>query len=256
MKKISINIYKFESIFVVFFIVTIWYIVSVTGYISHTLLATPEEVLLVFKKAFMTNASLSEQVHMHAYYTIKRALEGWFYGLLIGTSFGVLVGSIAIVYNISEPIIEFIRAIPPILVFPLFLVAFNYGDSAYIWTIVFGCVPVMLLTVAKGTIMVSESRLEILKIFNVNKWIKYFSYTMEVLPSIFLGARITLSIAIIITIVSEMVFTPRSGFALGALARDAEIDFNTPLFYASVLIIGTFGYLSNIILHKLEHYFK
>lgn len=73
----------------------------------------------------------------------------------------------------------------------------------------------------------------------------------EVMPALLLGARISLSLAIIVATVTEMV-TPRSGLSIGALARDAESRFNTLVFYAAVVIIGTFGFISNYALRLLS----
>jgi ABC-type nitrate/sulfonate/bicarbonate transport system permease component len=44
---------------------------------------------------------------------------------------------------------------------------------------------------------------------------------MEIAPSAFLGARITFSMSLVIAVVSEMIFTPRSGLAIGSLAKRA-----------------------------------
>jgi len=113
----------------------------------------------------------------------------------------------------------------------------------------------MFLTVAKGTRTISKDKINLLKIYNISRLTKFFIYFMEILPSIFLGARVSLSISIVIAVVSEMVFTPKSGFAIGALARDAEINFNTPLFYTSVLTIGIIGYIINVVLRSIEQKF-
>ncbi len=45
-----------------------------------------------------------------------------------------------------------------------------------------------------------------------------------------------------------MLFMPRSGWALGTLARDAQMNFDTPTFYTSILIIDIIGYILNILL--------
>lgn len=52
-------------------------------------------------------------------------------------------------HNDSFSFLDFIRSIPPILVFPLFLIIFNYGDLAYIFTIFFGCFPIFILTLSE-----------------------------------------------------------------------------------------------------------
>lgn len=233
-------------------VILLWIMVTNFGFIGQTLVAKPGEVGEVLLNATKSNAALGEKVFLHASETIKRAISGWSISVGFGMFLGILLGTILVLYKGSEPIIEFFRSIPPILAFPVFLVAFNYGEAAYIWTIVFGCLPIMILTVARGTQSIPRGKIEILKVHNAIRLVKIFATSMEILPSCFLGARLALSLSIVIAVVTEMVFTPRSGIALGSLAKDAEISFNTPLFYASVVVIGIFGYLANVIMRKLE----
>jgi ABC-type nitrate/sulfonate/bicarbonate transport system permease component len=75
---------------------------------------------------------------------------------------------------------------------------------------------------------------------------------VEILPSVFLAARVIFSFSIIVAIVTEMVFSPRSGFALGSLAKDSEISFDTPTFYACAVILGAYGYVVNSLLRRIE----
>lgn len=233
-------------------LVSVWFIVSEYGLVGRTLIATPSEVVGAVERAMAPGAPKSERFQVHAYYTIRRAVHGWLFGIGIGLGAGILAGGVLWVFLVTEPLVEFARAVPPILAFPLLLVAFNYSEQSYIWTIAFGCSPVMMLTVARGSLGISKTRMELLRVYDVGVGHRLLARVMEILPSVFLGARLSLAIALIVAVVTEMVFTPRSGWALGALARDAEIDFDTPLFYASVLSVGIFGYLSNWMMRKLE----
>lgn len=233
-------------------VIILWHCAARYNWVGPTLLASPYEVVEALVNGFGEDATKQARVHVHALYTIGRALEGWVIALLIGIVVGTSVGVTSLVFRGLESLLEFIRAIPPVLALPLLLVAFNFGETAYTWTIVFGCMSIATLAVARGTHSVSRERLEVLHVFQVSRGIRYFAVCMEVLPSVFLAARLTLSYAIIIAVVCEMVFTPRNGWALGALARDAEIDFNTPRFFACVLLIGAFGFCANWILKRIE----
>jgi len=239
---------------VVFFM--LWFLLSNSGFISRTLIATPAEVWQTVEQAFSQDASISEKFHLHAWATIERALGGWTVAGFFGIVGGIAVGNVARAYDASEVLTEFVRAIPPILLFPLMLVAFNYGEGAYHWTVVVGCFPIMFLTIAKGTASIERQRIEFLNVAGANKLTTVFAQGMEIMPSVFLGSRLTLATALTIAVVTEMIFSPRNGMSLGALARDAEIDFNTPMFYTSIITIGLFGYFSNYFLRKIEFYFS
>lgn len=225
------------------------------GWVGKTLIASPAEVWTTLVSACSFGSTKPHQLYIHLLHTLLRAMQGWLIACGFGIALGVVLGRIAALYSGSEPIVEFVRAIPPILVFPLFLVAFNYEEGAYVWTIVFGCVPVMLLTVAYAAMNIPRQKLEILAVFGAKRAIRFFATAMEIVPGIFLGARLTFSLALVIAVVTDMVFTPRSGWAIGALARDSEMNFDTPTYYTCMLLVGCVGYFGNLFLKKIEQKF-
>jgi taurine transport system permease protein len=243
---------KYVWIFSVVIAIALWWVAYAKGIWGQTLLAGPGEVV---SRLMLTNPSDSLQtqnLYEQLAGTLNRALEGWVLGLLLGAIGGVLIGQSRLVYSASEPVIEFIRAVPPVLAFPLLLVAFNYTHASYVWTIVFGCAPVMFLTVAQGVLAMDRKRLEIFAVYQKSGGWRLVARIMEILPSFFLGARITFSLSLIVAVVTEMVFTPRSGPGIGGIARDAEASFQTPTFYAAVLLIGVCGFVGSWLLQQLE----
>lgn len=239
--------------FIVIFL--LWYLASKFNWVDNTLLASPKETLNVLINSFNFNIPENEQLFLHAKHTIFKTFHGWFISLILGLVLGLMFGFIIYLMKSFEIAIEFFRAIPPVLAFPLMLVLFNYEGLAYIWTIVFGCLPIMVLTVSKGVQHISKQSIEILKVHGISTFKISIIKAIEMLPSIFLGARVTFSFALIIAVVTEMILTPRNGLALGALARDAEINFQTPIFYAIIIILGLLGFFVNTLLKKAEKIF-
>jgi ABC-type nitrate/sulfonate/bicarbonate transport system permease component len=91
-----------------------------------------------------------------------------------------------------------------------------------------------------------------LSIHGASPLLKAFASVVEILPATFLGARLTFSVSLIVAVVTEMVFSPRSGWAIGALAKDAQISFDTPTFYACIIVLGVYGYAINAFLRRVE----
>jgi ABC-type nitrate/sulfonate/bicarbonate transport system permease component len=230
----------------------IWILLSYSGLINETLLAKPVEVWQVVVQSFSSEATKSQQLHVHFISTVWLSFKGWALSITFGVIIGIIIGQSQKILSLLEPTIELVRAIPPILAFPLFLVAHNFGMQAYVWTIVFGCMPIVIIPVAQGVRSINKAPFEILDMSLVKKWVKQLLYFVQILPSIILSARLSFSFSLIIAIVCEMVFTPRSGWALGALARDSELNFDTPLFYGCALTIGIYGYIINRFLSDLE----
>lgn len=234
---------------------SLWWIISYFQVFDETLLATPKEVFHTIVKSFNPESLKSEKVHIHLFNTIILSLKGWGISMFLGVFFGMMLGRSKIALNLFEPSIDFIRSIPPILAFPLLLVAYNFGEKAYVYSIVFGCFPIIVITVSNGINKIIKGPFEILEAVNVKKMIQQLFYIVEIIPSIILSARLSFPFSVIIAVVCEMVFTPRSGWALGALARDSEINFDTPLFYSCVILIGIYGYLINKMLIYAERQF-
>jgi ABC-type nitrate/sulfonate/bicarbonate transport system permease component len=221
------------------------------GWIGKSLLAGPGEVIGVLERAFHP-ATHSASIYGHALATISRAFAGWSIALVLGGAIGLVLGLNATIYRATESLFEFARAIPPIMAFPLLLVAFDFGAPAYVWTIAIGSAPIMVLTVARGIRALDHTRLELLAVHGAPPALRIVAAVIEVLPAAFLGARLTFSISLIVAVVTEMVFSPRSGYALGALAKDSQISFDTPTFYACIFILGVYGYAANAALHHAE----
>lgn len=245
--KINLN-GRFLSLFL---LILFWFIISELKIVDKTLLASPHEVLRTYISAF-TGKINNIDFFSHTFSTIKLAFFAWLKSMLIGIVLGLIIGQSKLLLNLTDPIFEFFRSIPPILVFPLLLVAYNYGNSAYVGTIIFGCLPIILITISNGISQSNKEPFMLFRSLNISKINMQFFYFLELLPHIILSSRLSFSLSLIIAIVCEMIFTPRSGFAIGSLAKDSQMSFDTPLFYTCVLTVGIYGYIINRVLIFLE----
>jgi NitT/TauT family transport system permease protein len=229
----------------------IWQLASYFNWLDNTILASPEETFnALFKK------SEAKTIWSHTGHTLKITTIGWVLSIILGSLIGALFGFVKPLLESFRGVFEFVRAIPPILAFPLMLVSFNYETSAYVYTIVFGCVPIMFLTVTQAILSISKDSIDILRISGVKKKKIVFARMIESFPGIIIGARLSFSFALIIAVVTEMVLTHRSGLGLGSFARDAEMSFDTPSFYAVLIILGFIGFIGNYILLWIEKNLK
>jgi ABC-type nitrate/sulfonate/bicarbonate transport system permease component len=244
---------RFPGLLSVPIMLLVWAVIVHFGWIGKSLLAGPDEVFGVLARAFHPVTSGAD-IYRHAAETILRATVGWAISLVLGGGLGLILGLNTFLYRAVESLFEFARAIPPIMAFPLLLVIFNFGTPAYVWTIAVGSIPIMVLTVARGIHSLDHTRLELLSVHGVSARLRLFASIVEILPAVFLGARLTFSISLIVAVVTEMVFSPRSGYGLGSLAKDSQISFDTATFYACIFILGFYGYVVNAAMRYAEHW--
>lgn len=184
--------------------------------------------------------------------SMTRLLAGWLGAAAIGVVIGTLVGLSATARDYVNPIIQFLRAIPPPALLPLFIVLLGIGDAMKAVMILFGVVWPILLNTADGVSSVEPLHRETGRVYRIGF---RDEITRIVLPSaapkIFAGLRVSLSIAVILMVISEMVATVNGvGFEL----VQAQRGFRTLDVWATIVLLGLIGYTLNAILAAIEGY--
>lgn len=182
--------------------------------------------------------------------SLARLLVGWLAAVVIGISVGVLIGLSALARDFVNPIVQFLRAIPPPALLPLFIVLLGIGDGMKAAMIAFGVVWPILLNTADGVASVEQLQRETGRVYRIGF---RDELTRIILPSaapkIFAGLRVSLSIAVILMVISEMVATVNGvGFEL----VQAQRGFRTLDVWATIVLLGLLGYTLNAILGAIE----
>lgn len=184
--------------------------------------------------------------------SMLRLLAGWLGAAAVGIAIGTLIGLSSTVRDYVDPIIQFLRAIPPPALLPLFIVLLGIGDVMKSTMILFGVVWPILLNTADGVSSVEPLHRETGRVFRIGF---RDELTRIVLPSaapkIFAGLRVSLSIAVILMVISEMVATINGvGFEL----VQAQRSFRSLDVWATIVLLGIIGYTLNAILAAVERF--
>lgn len=183
--------------------------------------------------------------------TLARVLAGVGIATLLGWVLGLALGRNARLWRWTEPLVDFIRAIPPVLAFPLCLILFGYTESARVAAIVFGTTGIVLLHVASGLARAPAARRDTARLAGLHGLALVLRVDVfEALPSLFLGARIALTAGLIVSVVSEMLVGSEHG--LGARALDALITYRSDLLALVIVLAGGTGFALSAIVGALE----
>lgn len=184
--------------------------------------------------------------------SMVRLLAGWFGAVVIGVVLGTLIGLSATARDYVNPIVQFLRAIPPPALLPLFIVLLGIGDVMKAVMILFGVIWPILLNTADGVSSVEPLHRDTGRVYRIGF---RDELTRIILPSaapkIFAGLRVSLSIAVILMVISEMVATVNGvGFEL----VQAQRSFRSLDVWATIVLLGIIGYTLNAILAAVEGY--
>ena len=172
--------------------------------------------------------------------TLRRTLLSFALATIVGIPVGLLAGTSKTVNALLGGWITFGRAIPAFVLLPLFLTITRDSELSRIFMAAFGCFVIVAAYTEMGASSVLRTRLEVARVYGASRL-----YTLRAVvlrdgaPQIVDGVRIALPLALVLTLVSEIMLGATHG--LGTLVNDSLAGFDLPKMYALVLAVGLVG---------------
>lgn len=227
-------------------LVAVWAIVHATGVVSIRLLPSPIQTLDAVATGVAQGGLLLDLGQ-----SALRTSEAFALALLVGLPLGIVVGSSRRIYRSIEILIDFFRSTPATALFPLFMIIFGLGDASKIAVAAFSAFLIVLFNVAYGVMNAKPIRMLAARLMGASRLRVFRDVTFyEALPQTFVGLRTAVSLALVIIIVAEMFIGSDNG--LGKRIIDAQITFDMPGLYGTILLTGALGYAFNLCLFALE----
>jgi ABC-type nitrate/sulfonate/bicarbonate transport system permease component len=197
-----------------------------------------------------TSLFLTERVATEIVPSLTRMLGGWSIAVILGVLLGVAIGRSRTLGDFVEPIVHFVRAIPPPALIPIFLILLGFGTEMRVSLIVFAAIWPVLLNTIDGVRSVETLHLDTGRVFEFDRRKVFFGIVLpSAAPKIFAGMRVSLSVAIIIMVISEMVGQPGG---IGNLILGAQRTYRMADMWAGILLLGMLGYVLNALLALVE----
>lgn len=180
------------------------------------------------------------QLLMHAQVTLYRAFSGFALALIGGLVLGTLMARSRLTERLIEPIFYFGYPIPKIALYPVFIFVFGLGTGSTIALIFLECIYPITIHVNAG--MRSTDRVLIWAARNMGANQAQVFWRVLVpaaLPIFFTGLRIALPVALIITLVTEIIGESRG---LGYFVTYASASFQYARGMAAFVVIAVIGF--------------
>lgn len=182
--------------------------------------------------------------------SIVRLLYGYFLAAVASILLGLVIGRSQFASEFLEPSIHFLRAIPPPALLPLFLIILGIGDLQKVVLIAVGVAPPILLNTIEGVRAVERLQLETAAAYQISRWDRLTRVILPAAaPKIFAGLRVSMSLAVILMVISELsAATDGLGFRINQAARNfAYLDM-----WAGLVVLGLLGIVLNLALTLVE----
>ncbi|MDQ3785937.1 MAG: ABC transporter permease subunit, partial [Actinomycetota bacterium] len=173
--------------------------------------------------------------------SLARLGIGYAAALVVGIGLGMLIGANRTLRAVVEPLLEFLRAVPPPVLVPILMLMAGIGDLMKVLVIISGCVWPILLNTVEGVRAVDEVLTDTCRSYRIRGGLRMWHLTVRsASPQIVAGARQALSIGIILMVISEM-FAASSG--IGFTVIQFKDGFRIPQMWSGVLLLGLLGVL-------------
>lgn len=163
---------------------------------------------------------------------------------------GILMGTYKPVFDALKIIVEFLRPVPSVAMIPLAILFFGLGATMRISVISYAAFWPLLINTIYGVRAIDPLALDVARNFGITGAAALWRVTLpSALASIATGFRISATIALVVTITTELI-AGNSG--IGFYISQMEQANRLPPMYAGILLTGILGYLLNTLFVMLE----
>jgi ABC-type nitrate/sulfonate/bicarbonate transport system permease component len=170
--------------------------------------------------------------------------------ILLGIGLGVWIGSVRWVRSLTEPLLEFFRAIPPPVLVPALMLIVGVNDKMKVLVIISGSLWPVLLNTIEGVRAVDPVLKDTARTYGI-AGVSRLMYVVlpSAGPQIMTGVRQSLSIGLILMVISEM-FASSSG--LGFTIVEFQRSFAVPEMWSGIVLLGLIGVSMSVIFQLCE----
>jgi ABC-type nitrate/sulfonate/bicarbonate transport system permease component len=182
--------------------------------------------------------------------TTLRMIYGWVLASVLGIVLGAAIASSRAARDYLEPTLDFLRPLPASAIIPVAILFLGLSNGMSTAVIAFGSLWPVLLGTVHGFKSVQPELIELSASLRLSRWEVLRKIALPAaLPDILAGARISLAIALILAVVTEM---QASLPGLGQNILLAQRSYRSPELYAGIVVLGLMGFAANQLLLLTE----
>jgi len=193
---------------------------------------------------------LTDAVTVDIASSLSRLLIGFVIGSAAGILFGAAIGRSAIVREVTDPIVEFLRSIPATATLPLFIILLGGDDGMRVAFIAYAVMWFVLINTAAGVGAIHATMLDMSRVFRLSRPKVLFRVIIPAaLPKIFAGLRIGATVSLLAAVVSELMLATNG---IGYRLVIAQTQFKMADLWAWIILLAVLGFLINTVMEFVE----
>ena len=186
----------------------------------------------------------------HLFWSLFRVILGFFFGALVGIPLGYAMGLSNWFRGWFDPIVEFMRPVPPLALIPLVIIWAGIGESGKIILLFLAALWIMTIAARAGVSGVAISKVHAAYSLGASKW-QLLRYVIlpNSLPEIFTGARVAMGVCWGTVVAAELVAAEKGAGMMIMVASRFQL---TDIVIMGIILIGVIGYGIDILMRQAE----
>ena len=183
--------------------------------------------------------------------SLRNLVIGYALATVIGVGLGFVTALVPVVRWALDPLIHFLRGIPPVALVPIFISLIGFGIEMRLVSITLAAVFPTLIATVDGIRSVDPTLKDVSQVYRLTRTERLAQvYLPAAGPQIASGMQVSLQVAFIVMIASEML---GSSQGIGAMTLLAQQSFMTSDMWAGILLLGVVGFGANLVFEVIKN---
>ncbi len=192
------------------------------------------------------NSTLAE----HLGFSLFRVVVGFILGAIVGIPLGYAMGLSNWFRGWFDPIVEFMRPVPPLALIPLVIIWAGIGEVGKIILLFLAALWIMAIGARSGVSGVRISKVHAAYSLGASKWqIMRYVIIPNSLPEIFTAARVAMGVCWGTVVAAELVAAEKGA---GMMIMTASKFQNTDIVIMGIILIGIIGFSIDMLMRWIE----
>lgn len=244
-KKIWNKVVDYQSVFI---LLIVWEVIAALGVMPERLFPS---MFVVIGVAY--DLAISPLLWDNLSVTMVRVLSGFTIAAMIGVPLGIMMSRFNVMNKLMQPMLSIGYPIPRVALYPILVFMLGIGSGSKIFLIVLECLFPIIINTYYGALRVNHNYVWASQNMGANHFKMFWKVLLPATaPSIFTGLRIALPLALIISILTEMISSTEGMGYLLSFMSSSLVQENV---LASVMLIAIVGYFMSVILDIIQKKF-
>lgn len=230
-------------------IIALWALAASLRLVSPVFLPSP---LTVVKSAYgvIVNGFVDSTLLQHTGASLYRIFGALIAAILIGVPAGLTIALSKVGKGVLDPIVEFLRPLPPLAYLPLIIIWMGIGETSKIAVIALAMLPPIIISTVSGVKSASKDHINAARSFGATR-VQLLRHVIipTAVPSILTGVRIALGAGWSTLVAAELIAATRG---LGFMIQSAAQFLVTDIVIAGIFVIALIAFLFEISARALE----